>query len=249
MKYNEQRIMRELRLYLFAALACLGLGSCLKSSFTYNGYVDLANVVNETTLAADGGVTYNIVENNAGTEFKDMERVIINCELLEAPKAEGTQIKLNSFIQVHTDKAVSIEEGQDPNVLYGCDSLNIGYRRLSGNGEHQYLTVGFSYEVNKGSETEHVFTLVYEPEGESERDIHFYLYHNADGDIPAKDAKDDTKEIKMRYVSFEAEEIFKNLKLDNSSRIYIVSAFEKYSEEDDKTPEDDKTAGAEALTL
>ena len=44
--------------------------------------MNFANVVNETTLAGDGGVTYNVLENASAKEFKSLKRIFLNCDLL-----------------------------------------------------------------------------------------------------------------------------------------------------------------------
>ena len=63
--------------------------------------MNFANVVNETTLAGDGGVTYNVLENASAKEFKSLKRIFLNCDLLEAMDENYIQnIKVNNFYEV-----------------------------------------------------------------------------------------------------------------------------------------------------
>ena len=103
--------MKKFKFIVLVALSLSLFNSCLKGSLYYSGYMTFANVVNETTLAGDGGVTFNVLENASAKEFKDCERIIINCDLLEAMNDDYTQnIKLNSFYGVTLLKGLLEQE-------------------------------------------------------------------------------------------------------------------------------------------
>ena len=63
--------MKKFKFIVLVALSLSLLNSCLKGSFYYSGYMTFANVVNETTLACDGGGTYNVLENASAKELED----------------------------------------------------------------------------------------------------------------------------------------------------------------------------------
>ena len=103
--------MKKFKFIVLVALSLILFNSCLKGSFYYSGYMTFANVVNETTLARDGGVTFNVLENASSKEFKDCERIIINCDLLDAMNDDYTQnIKLNYIYRVTLLKGLLEQE-------------------------------------------------------------------------------------------------------------------------------------------
>ena len=122
--------MTKLRFFIFAAISCTLLSSCLKGSFYYSGYMNFANVVNETTLAGDGGVTYNVLENASAKEFKSLKRIFLNCDLLEAMDENYIQnIKVNNFYEVQLQNLLTPES----QTVTQADSLGIIYRSWTAN--------------------------------------------------------------------------------------------------------------------
>lgn len=217
--------MTKLRFTAIAALACILLNSCLKSSYYYSGYINFANVANETTLDADGGITYNVVENASTKSFKDMQRIFINCDLLAIVNEDYTQdIKINDFYEVQLMKLSSLET----QTVAKADSLGILYRSWTMNkNEAQYFNLYVEFPGLKGNKTEHKIDLVYEPQTNNEKEFYFYLYHDASDDVWSKDTAEDDKEIKGKYVSFRVEEIVKDLEYDASTKFFILPARDK----------------------
>ena len=225
--------MTKLRFFIFAAISCTLLSSCLKGSFYYSGYMTFANVVNETTLAGDGGVTFNVLENASAKEFKDCERIIINCDLLDAQNDDYTQnIKLNNFYGVTLLKGLLAQE----QTISKKDPLEILSRTWTSNkneaGEFkaQYFNLHVQYKGIKGNNTEHKFELVYEPQTEKPNEYFFYLYHDAGDDVCTEETPEENIEVKNGYLSFRVEDIINDvIKYDPSKnhKIGIYPACDK----------------------
>ena len=226
--------MKKFKFIVLVALSLSLLNSCLKGSFYYSGYMTFANVVNETTLAGDGGVTFNVLENASAKEFKDCERIIINCDLLEAMNDDYTQnIKLNSFYGVTLLKGLLAQQQTIPKK----DPLEIISRSWTSNkneaGEFkaQYFNLLVQYKGIKGNNAEHKFELVYEPQTEKPNEYFFYLYHDAGDDVWTKDVKEEDREVKGQYVSFRVEEIIGDIKYDGNTKFWILPASQKETPE------------------
>lgn len=221
--------MKKFKFIVLVALSLILLNSCLKSSFYYSGYMTFANVVNETTLAGDGGVTYNVLENASSKEFKSLERIFLNCDLLAAMDEDYSQdIKVNNFYEVQLQKLL-IPESQ---TVTKADSLGILYRSWTVNkDEAQYFNLYVEFPCIKGNDTEHKIELVYEAQTEKSNEYFFYLYHDAGDDVWTKDVKEEDREVKGQYVSFRVEEIIGDIKYDGNTKFWILPASQKETPE------------------
>ena len=220
--------MKKFKFIVLVALSLSLLNSCLKSSFYYSGYMNFANVVNETTLAGDGGVTYNVLENASSKEFKDLERILLNCDLLEAPDENYTQdIKVNNFYEVQLQKLLTPES----QTVTKADSLGILYRSWTVNkDEAQYFNLYVEFPCIKGNDTEHKIELVYEAQTEKSNEYFFYLYHDAGDDVCTEETPEENIEVKNGYLSFRVEDIINDvIKFDSSknNKIWIYPACDK----------------------
>lgn len=226
--------MKKFKFIVLVALSLSLLNSCLKGSFYYSGYMTFANVVNETTLAGDDGVvTFNVLENASSKEFKDLERILLNCDLLEAPDENYTQdIKVNNFYEVTLLKGL-LEQEQ---TISKKDSLEILFKYWTSNkneaGEFkaQYFNLLVQYKGIKGNNAEHKFELVYEPQTEKPNEYFFYLYHDAGDDVCTEETPEENIEVKNGYLSFRVEDIINDvIKYDPSKnhKIGIYPACDK----------------------
>lgn len=221
--------MTKLRFFIFAAISCTLLSSCLKGSFYYSGYMNFANVVNETTLAGDGGVTYNVLENASAKEFKSLKRIFLNCDLLEAMDENYIQnIKVNNFYEVQLQNLLTPES----QTVTQTDSLGILYRSWTANkDEAEYFNLYVEFPGIKGNDAEHKIELVYEAQTEKSKEYYFYLYHDAGDDVWTKDTKEEDKEVKGRYVSFRVDEIIGDIEYDGNTKFWILPASKKENPE------------------
>ena len=235
MGFEQYQDMTKFRFTAIAALACILFNSCLKGSFYYSGYVNFANVVNETTLAGDGGVTYNVTENSSSKEFKSLDRIFLNCDLVAPMNGDNTQgytqdIKVNEFHAVQVMKVATL----DNQTITKVDSLRILYRSWTVNKDDaEYFNLYVEYPGIKGNKTEHKIELVYEPQTEKAKEYYFYLYHDAGDDIWTKDMDEEDREAKGQYCSFRVEEIVGDIEYDNSTKFWILPARGKKSGESD----------------
>ena len=221
--------MKKFKFIVLVALSLILLNSCLKSSFYYSGYMTFANVVNETTLAGDGGVTYNVLENASSKEFKSLERIFLNCDLLAAMDENYSQnIKVNNFYEVQLQKLVTPES----QTVTKADSLGILYRSWTVNkDEAQYFNLYVEFPCIKGNDTEHKIELVYEAQTEKSNEYFFYLYHDAGDDVWTKDVKEEDREVKGQYVSFRVEEIIGDIEYNGNTKFWILPASKKETPE------------------
>ena len=225
--------MKKFKFIVLVALSLILFNSCLKGSFYYSGYMTFANVVNETTLARDGGVTFNVLENASSKEFKDLERILLNCDLLEARDENYTQdIKVNNFYEVTLLKGL-LEQEQ---TISKKDPLEILSRTWTSNkneaGEFkaQYFNLHVQYKGIKDNNAEHKFELVYEPQTEKPNEYFFYLYHDAGDDVCTEETPEENIEVKNGYLSFRVEDIINDvIKYDPSknNKIWIYPACDK----------------------
>lgn len=221
--------MKKFKFIVLVALSLSLLNSCLKGSFYYSGYMTFANVVNETTLAGDGGVTYNVLENASSKEFKDLERIFLNCDLLAVMDENYSQdIKVNNFYEVQLQKLLTPES----QTVTKADSLGILYRSWTVNkDEAQYFNLYVEFPCIKGNDTEHKIELVYEAQTEKSNEYFFYLYHDAGDDVWTKDVKEEDREVKGQYVSFRVEEIIGDIEYDGNTKFWILPASQKETPE------------------
>lgn len=221
--------MKKFKFIVLVALSLSLLNSCLKGSFYYSGYMTFANVVNETTLAGDGGVTYNVLENASAKELKSLERIFLNCDLLAAMDENYSQdIKVNNFYEVQLQKLLTPES----QTVTKADSLGIRYRSWTVNKDDaQYFNLYVEFPCIKGNDTEHKIELVYEAQTEKSNEYFFYLYHDAGDDVWTKDVKEEDREVKGQYVSFRVEEIIGDIEYDGNTKFWILPASQKETPE------------------
>ena len=227
--------MTKLRFTAIAALACILFNSCLKSSFYYTNYLTFANVIKDdaTKLAGDGGVTYIVTENVSAKDFKDCDRIFINCDLLNYMGDDYTQdIKLKDFYPVTLLKGLCEQDQtiskKDP--LEIIDKNWTSNKNESGEYKAQYFNLIIKYNGIKGNNAEHKFELVYEPQTEKPEEYFFYLYHDASDDICTEDTPKENIEVKSGYLSFRVEDIINDvIKFDSSKnhKFRILPACDK----------------------
>ena len=232
--------MTKLRFTAIAALACILFNSCLKSGFYYTNYLTFANVIKDdaTKLAGDGGVTYIVTENVSAKDFKDCDRIFINCDLLNYMRDDYTQdIKLKDFYPVTLLKGLCEQDQtiskKDP--LEIIDKNWTSNKNESGEYKAQYFNLIIKYNGIKGNNAEHKFELVYEPETEKPDEFFFYLYHDASDDICTEDTPKENIEVKSGYLSFRVEDIINDvIKFDSSKnhKVRILPACDKSKGED-----------------
>lgn len=232
--------MTKLRFTAIAALACIIFNSCLKSGFYYTNYLTFANVIKDdaTKLAGDGGVTYIVTENVSAKDFKDCDRIFINCDLLDYMRDDYTQdIKLKDFYPVTLLKGLCEQEQtiskKDP--LEIIDKNWTSNKNESGEYKAQYFNLIIKYNGIKGNNAEHKFELVYEPQTEKPEEYFFYLYHDASDDICTEDTPKENIEVKSGYLSFRVEDIINDvIKFDSSKnhKVRILPACDKSKGED-----------------
>ena len=232
--------MTKLRFTAIAALACILFNSCLKSGFYYTNYLTFANVIKDdaTKLAGDGGVTYIVTENVSAKDFKDCDRIFINCDLLNYMRDDYTQdIKLKDFYPVTLLKGLCEQE----QTISKKDPLEIIVKNWTSNknesGEYkaQYFNLIIKYNGIKGNNAEHKFELVYEPQTEKPEEYFFYLYHDASDDMCTEDTPKENIEVKSGYLSFRVEDIINDvIKFDSSKnhKVRILPACDKSKGED-----------------
>ncbi len=208
-----------------ALIVCAALTSCLKSEYRYNGYVTFADVIDATTLRGDGDCTYNITENAADDKFKDMKRIVINCDLLTIVSGAAQDIKLNAYQEIAVKPCLT-SDNVDP-VALGADSLYVhngtGYFTL--NGDNIYLTVYVGIPKVKGSTAEHVIEAVFDTSSDAD-ELRFTLSHNANGDVYTKDTPADDRESDYRYVSFPVKSLVSGIALTTNTRLKVKTAFQ-----------------------
>ena len=221
--------MKKFKLIVLVALSLSLLNTSLKGSFYYSGYMTFANVVNETSLAGDGGVTYNVLENASAKELKSLERIFLNCDLLAAMDENYSQdIKVNNFYEVQLQKLLTPES----QTVTKADSLGILYRSWTVNKDDaQYFNLYVEFPCIKGNDTEHKIELVYEAQTEKSNEYFFYLYHDAGDDVWTKDVKEEDREVKGQYVSFRVEEIIGDIEYDGNTKFWILPASQKETPE------------------
>ena len=232
--------MTKLRFTAIAALACIIFNSCLKSGFYYTNYLTFANVIKDdaTKLAGDGGVTYIVTENVSAKDFKDCDRIFINCDLLNYMRDDYTQdIKLKDFYPVTLLKGLCEQDQtiskKDP--LEIIDKNWTSNKNESGEYKAQYFNLIIKYNGIKGNNAEHKFELVYEPQTEKPEEYFFYLYHDASDDICTEDTPKENIEVKSGYLSFRVEDIINDvIKFDSSKnhKVRILPACDKSKGED-----------------
>ena len=240
MGFEQYQDMTKLRFTAIAALACILFNSCLKSSFYYTNYLTFANVIKDdaTKLAGDGGVTYIVTENVSAKDFKDCDRIFINCDLLNYMRDDYTQdIKLKDFYPVTLLKGLCEQEQtiskKDP--LEIIDKNWTSNKNESGEYKAQYFNLIIKYNGIKGNNAEHKFELVYEPQTEKPEEYFFYLYHDASDDICTEDTPKENIEVKSGYLSFRVEDIINDvIKFDSSKnhKVRILPACDKSKGED-----------------
>lgn len=221
--------MKKIKFIALVSLSLSLLNSCLKGSFYYSGYMTFANVVNETTLAGDDVVvTFNVLENASSKEFKDLERILLNCDLLEAPDENYTQdIKVNNFYEVTLLKGL-LEQEQ---TISKKDPLEIlskywtSNKNEAGEFKAQYFNLLVQYKGIKGNNAEHKFELVYEPQTEKPDEFFFYLYHDASDDICTEETPEENIEVKHGYLSFRVEDIINDVIKYDSSKNHKIGIY------------------------
>ena len=218
--------LKTVRFIAPALIAGLSLVSCLKSEFRYSGYVTFADVIDAATLRGDGDYIYNITENAADDKFKDMKRIVINCDLLTAAGSNSSQdIKLNAYQEIEL-KPCLISDNVDP-IGCGADSLyvyrNSGY--LTPNGDNTYLTVYLGIPKVKGSTATHIINAVFDTSSNAE-ELRYTISHDAGGDVYTKDTASDDRESDYRYFSFPVKEMLKDIAIGSNTRLTVKSAFQ-----------------------
>lgn len=209
-------------------LLCASLTSCLKSEYSLSGYVTYVNIVDATHLVEDNGAEFLITENAADADFMKIEskRMIINCDLLNLDTPRS--IKLNAYLPVQVKTPIISNNLPKDYVTTHADSLYVGNKFISANGDDWYITVAMSVPKLKDSKTEHEIELVYDSASTKDK-IDFFLCHNANGDVYTKDTKDEDKASEVVYISFKVKDLIEDI-YTGETKLNVISALDKKKE-------------------
>lgn len=215
-------------------LACATLTSCLKSEYSFTGYVTFVNIVDETHFIEDGGSEFLITENATDSDYMKIasKRMIINCDLLNLDNPRS--VKLNAYKAIDVKTPLLSKNLTKDYVNTHADSLYVGNWFLSANGDDWYVTVAMSVPKLKDSKVEHEIDLVYDSASTKDQ-IDFILCHNANGDVYTKDTKDDEKAAEVTYISFKVKDLIQDI-YTSDTKLTVTFALEKKKaeEENDK---------------
>lgn len=209
--------MRKMTFTALAALALVSvsLTSCLKDSYeSIQGYQYIGDFRDNdtTTIYSDNGLIFKITDRNCGGTLKGLDRVVFVIDILKKTDQELTyNCKLTGFVGVTVSPALKTSTAGDISQ-YGSDEVTVHSKWFSAG----YINLLASVQARKGSNDMHSFALVLDEEREDQDGaLVFILKHNANGDVPTEETKDEF--IKLGYylsftldgIDYDANTIFK----------------------------------------
>lgn len=185
--------MKYISLIAAAILAASTLfTSCKKDETLRYNNITMGNFAGDV-FVSDQGNEFTIVENLSGNDFTDVERGLMQCDVLK--KIDGTtngyEVRVTDFVKVLTKAPIESElAAEDPEKLVE-DPIMIADAWIAGGYINMYVM--FEIQVNpKKEDGQHMVNLVFNESVNSEGKYSFTLRHNSFGEtLSAKEEGDD----------------------------------------------------------
>lgn len=185
---------RAVRASLLAALL-LAAGCAKDDTVLYGEYA--MGTVSGRSIISDGGLTYDVAEQQCPGLLDTMKRVLFRCDILRRTGNDRYDIRLREMQSVLCKDP--IEAASMDGDAVGDDPVR-AISIWSGNG---YLNFLIGIAVLNGSDTRHFINLVHDGASPSADTLYFSLRHNAYGEyFGAEGTEDAYFELGRSYVSF-----------------------------------------------
>lgn len=232
MKY----MTRLLRAALLATI--LLLASCQKDDTLQYGNLTLGNFV-EDKFISDQGNEFTIVENQTGYDFKDIQRAIMQCDVLRKVKGtkNGYEVRVHYVSKVLTKSPVETAVADDDPEKIVEDPIRIEDVWISGG----YLNMYVMFEIQTYPQVEnreHMVNLVFT---ESEKGTGKYTMtfrHNAYGDTLSAESEEGKQwGLTGAYVCFQISDIIQENKAEITLKWkeHVISGYNWLAETHDRT--------------
>lgn len=178
-------------------LASVSMTSCLKDSYeSIQGYQYIGDFRDNdtTTIYSDNGLIFKITDRNCGGTLKGLDRVVFVVDILKKTDKDYTyNCKLTGYVGVTVSPALKSSTAGDISQ-YGNDEVTVHSKWFSAG----YINILASVNAKKGNNDMHEFSLILdEVRDDPDGALVFVLKHNANGDVPTEETKDDY--IKLGY--------------------------------------------------
>ena len=246
MKY----MTRLLRAALLATI--LLLASCKKDDTLQYGNLTLGNFV-EDKFISDQGNEFTIVENQTGYDFKDIQRAIMQCDVLRKVKGtkNGYEVRVHYVSKVLTKSPVETAVADDDPEKIVEDPIRIEDVWISGG----YLNMYVMFEIQtypQKEDSKHMVNLIFTESEVGTGKYNLTLRHNSFGETLATDEDDSEGEVETdssestvqikwslsgAYVGFQISDIIQENKAEITLKWkeHVISGYNWLAETHDRT--------------
>ena len=182
---------------LFAALAAMLVftGCNMNSALLYN-HIAIGRVQN-SDIVTDDGLTYVVAENETGSDYTKLDRILVVCDVLEQLDDEKLySVRLTDFASVEVSSPVN--KTSQSEEWFGDDGINLESGWFSGG----YLNVYATISMLQNSTADHRISLMFDDTADNSDTLHFYLKHNGFGETFDDDPTNAKIGRYSTYVSF-----------------------------------------------
>ena len=241
---------RLLRAALLATI--LLLASCKKDDTLQYGNLTLGNFVGDKFIS-DQGNEFTIVENLTGYDFKDIQRAIMQCDVLR--KVKGTkneyEVRVHYVSKVLTKSPVETAVADDDPEKIVEDPIRIEDVWISGG----YLNMYVMFEIQtypQKEDSKHMVNLIFTESEVGTGKYNLTLRHNSFGETLATDEEDSEGEVETdssestvlikwsltgAYVCFQISDIIQENKAEITLnwKEHVISGYNWLAETHDRT--------------
>ena len=181
--------MKKILIITFAVLAAI---SCKKDETIRYNNITMGNIDGQTIIS-DQGNTFDIAESVYEFDFSEYEygRVILSCDVLKKTADKRYDIRLTGMASVLTKETVKASTITPESEASVSDHIIIKELWYGGG----YINMLVQFARKKDSEKKHIINLVYDDlavtDGEGKPDYSFILRHNAVGETPDEESRDE----------------------------------------------------------
>lgn len=190
--------MKRLTYKILFVMIALAMVSCKRDDTLRYGNVTMGNFV-DGTFVSDQGNLFNITENLSGVKTEEIERGIMQCDVLS--KVEGTEnaynVRVTVLQSVFTKNPIAKAEADADAEKTVEDPIHVQQYWIAGGYLNMYVT--FEIQFPYLEESKHMLNLAYE---KTEQGYTVNLRHNAFGECLSQNDSAEQWMLAGSYVSF-----------------------------------------------
>jgi len=179
--------------------------SCLPDNEYLYSDTGMCTRIGHDKLLSDKGLTYYVVENDAGASIPDtVSRVMISCDVMSEVEGKTGEYNIRLIDYMAAFTAEPLTSGTPEAEAAGQDGINVSQAWISGGYLNGYIYLA----IPNPPENDHAINLLYDQERSSADTLYMRVCHDAQGECPENESYGLSDfQLAGTYVSFPLEGI------------------------------------------